>query len=369
VRRDVRVPDEGAAEERAWQVARAAFAEREPERPRRRVRPRLVLAAVAALAVAAAALSSPGRAVLGDLRERVGVERAQPALFSLPSGGSVLAVGPSVAWIVHADGSTRMLGPYRDVAWSPFGRFVVGATPLQLAALEPDGDKRWSLARPDVRLPAWGGTRVDTRIAYLTGSRLHVVSGDGTKDADAGGMPAAARVAPAWQPGPARVLAYVSTGGRVHVFAPGDGLRWRSSVLPDPLELAWSSDGARLLALGRRELRVYSAAGALLQRRLVRGAQDAAFAPGSHRVALLTGGPVAGGRLTVDGRPVFSGPGRFSGLAWSPDGRWLLLGWTSADQWLFVRTVGAPKVLAAGGIAAQFDGFPRIEGWVARAET
>ena len=41
---------------------------------------------------------------------------------------------------------------------------------------------RWSLARPDVRFPRWGGTKTDTRIAYLSGGQLRVVGGDGKGD-------------------------------------------------------------------------------------------------------------------------------------------------------------------------------------------
>ena len=38
----------------------------------------------------------------------------------------------------------------------------------ELAAVEPSsGDVRWSLARPGVSSPAWGGTRTDTRILYF----------------------------------------------------------------------------------------------------------------------------------------------------------------------------------------------------------
>ena len=54
--------------------------------------------------------------------------------------------------------------------------------PNELVALEPDGDLRWTLARPDVRFPRWGGTRTDTRIAYLSTARLRVVAGNGKGD-------------------------------------------------------------------------------------------------------------------------------------------------------------------------------------------
>ena len=54
-----------------------------------------------------------------------------------------------------------------------------------------------------IAFPRWGGTRTDTRIAYLTTSRLHVVAGDGTRTIDADGRPRRG-FAPAWQPGDRR---------------------------------------------------------------------------------------------------------------------------------------------------------------------
>ncbi len=47
----------------------------------------------------------------------------------LPGGGSLLVRSPLAApgalFVVHADGSRRLLGPYRDGSWSPHARFVV----------------------------------------------------------------------------------------------------------------------------------------------------------------------------------------------------------------------------------------------------
>ena len=112
-----------------------------------------------AVVVVAGLLSPPGRAVLDEIREVVGVEEAQPALFSLPAPGRLLVTADSGAWVVDEDGSKRLLGDYREASWSPFGRFVVATRANELVALEPDGTVRWSLARPDVRLPRWGGTQ------------------------------------------------------------------------------------------------------------------------------------------------------------------------------------------------------------------
>ena len=98
---------------------------------------RLALAVAVVVAALAAVLSSPGRAVLDEVREAVGVERAQPALFSLPAPGRLLVASDAGVWVVQEDGSKRLLGPYREASWSPFGRFVVAARENELAALEP----------------------------------------------------------------------------------------------------------------------------------------------------------------------------------------------------------------------------------------
>ena len=79
---------------------------------------------------------------LFDIREVVGIEKAQPALFSLPAPGRLLVTADSGAWVVEQDGSKRLLGRYREASWSPFGRFVVGSRPNELVALTPKGDVR-----------------------------------------------------------------------------------------------------------------------------------------------------------------------------------------------------------------------------------
>ena len=116
-----------------------------------------------------------------DPRGRRGRE-AQPALFSLPHPGGCSSPPTRAPGWSTQDGSKRLLGNYREASWSPFGRFVVASRANELVALTPEGDVRWSLARPDVRFPRWGGTQTDTRIAYLSGGQLRVVGGDGKGD-------------------------------------------------------------------------------------------------------------------------------------------------------------------------------------------
>jgi hypothetical protein len=298
-------PREREAGERAWEVVRAAYAERETVTwPRRHVRP-LVAAAVLA-AVVAAALSPPGRSVVHSLRKAVGVKQAAPALFSLPAPGQLLVTGPGGTWLVHSDGSRRLLGHYRDAAFSPHGLYVATTRANELAAIDPKGNVRWTLARPAPRFPAWTGTRTDTRIAYISGGKLRIVAGDGTGDHAVG---PAAPVQPVWLPG--RVVVY-SNGHRLVAYD--------------------ASSGAPV----RRALRT---AGPAIRRR-----------NGQSEV-------VAGGRV------VFRGTGTFGQAVASPNGRWVLVTWPTADQWVFVRTGKPRRIVGESRISAQFGGFPRVAGW------
>jgi hypothetical protein len=349
------------AEKRTWDVVRAAFEERTPTPPERHLlAPALVIAAVAV--VAGLVASPPGRAVLGQLREAVGVKKAEPALFSVPAPGRLLVESGTGPWIVQADGSKRRLGAWREASWSPFGRFVAVARVNELAALEPDGDVRWSLARRGVRLPRWGGNMVDTRIAYLRGPAPRVVAGDGTDDR-AICFTLVAPVAPVWRPGSRRVLALVARNQAVYALdVDGCGLRWRSVDLPEPRSLEWSSDGTRLLVLTRSGLVVLRKGRAVSTEKGPIVA--AAFRPGTHEVAVIRTRAGAS-EVALGQRVLFRGTGAFQQLAWSPDGRWLLVTWPTADQWIFVRVAGQRKIVAVSGITRQFGGgpFPSIAGW------
>ena len=87
------VPADSKAEERAWDVVRAAFAAREPDRRRRRGPVVVLVAAAGIAAVVAAALSPPGQAVVNAVRRSIGIEGARPALFRLPAPGRLLVSG------------------------------------------------------------------------------------------------------------------------------------------------------------------------------------------------------------------------------------------------------------------------------------
>lgn len=357
------VPADTDAEERAWTVVGAAFTAREPRRRRRRFAGPAIVAL--AVALVAAAVSSPGRAVVNAVRRSIGIEGAQPALFRLPSPGNLLVSGTGGTWVVSADGSTRRLGAYRQASWSPHGLYVVAASADELAAIEPaTGTISWQLARPAVASPRWGGTRTDTRIAYFTTSRLHVVAGDGTGDRR---LPPARNVAPAWQPGTSEhVLAYVDVRGRLTIFNPDRGVVSRlSKPYAGVRDVAWSPNGRTVAVAAAREVVLFAVSDGRTVLLHVAGVRGLAFAA-DGRLAMLRGNGVlvlAHGRV----RTLFVAPSRPAGIAWSPDGRWILSSLPLADQWVFVQTRGPQRVLAVSHIRRQFGGEPSLDGWTPSA--
>jgi hypothetical protein len=363
----VRVPDADAARERANAVVRAAFAEREPL-PARSGHRRAIGAAIAlaSTAIVLAVVSPPGRAVIDRVREAVGIERATPALFTLPGGGRLLVSASDGVWVVEATGKKRLLAGYREASWSPFGRYLIATRDNELAALEPDGDVRWTLARPRVSSAQWTGTEIDTRIAYHDRSGIRVVAGDGTGDRL---LAPSAQGPLAWRPGPQHALAYIAAD-ELRIQDVDNGrllLRVNRGANQPATRLAWSSDGRRLLVLTRNSLQIFDA-----QRELIDRAQpadgganvDAAFQPGTHRAFVVR---VAGNESSVvdvaSGRTRFSGSGVFDQLSLSPDGRWLLVSWPTADQWVFIRTDQPRTLRAISGISTQFRGTPTISNW------
>ena len=357
-----RAPGEQEAQERAWAVVRRAYEEREPVTwPRRHARPLAAAALVAA--VAAAALSPPGRSVVHSLREAVGVKKAEPALFSLPARGPLLVTSPKGAWLVHQDGSKRLLGRYRDATFSPHGLFIAATRANQLVALDPKGAVRWTLARPAPRFPAWTGTRTDTRIAYFSGGRLRIVAGDGTADHF---VARASPVAPAWRPGPQRVLAYADGRSAVVYDTDRGTVLLRTSPLPEPVrKVAWSRDGERLLVFASHATRVYRDSKVVEQDDPSDATldTDAAFAGRRGHVAAIRVAGASSNVFWIGGGPVlFSGTGVFRQLAPSPDGRWVLVTWPTANQWVFVRT-RRRRIVAVARIAQQFGRRARVEDW------
>jgi len=326
------------------------------------------------LAVVAGLLSPPGRAVLGEVRDAVGIESTPP--LALPADGKLLVVSAERGgvWIVRRDGSRRTLGAYEDASWSPFGRYVVATTRSRLVALDNDGRERWSLAALRPSWPRWGGSRTDTRIAYVAGSTLRVVAGNGSGD-----RPLAQRVntPPAWRPGEGHVLAYAQPGAlRVVNVETGREL-WGRSRVENAFALLWSDDGKRLAVLSQVAVTIYDREGGLVRRVPFAGPShsgparlpvSASFAPRGHALAVVVRreAPTRRSQIVLlpaeragATRELFAGAGVIADVAWSPSGRWLLADWRSADQWLFLRMPEVGRIVAASGIGSQ---FPRADG-------
>lgn len=369
--RTARAPGEAEAERRTWEVVRSAYAE-QPTAPRSRPRIRFALVPIVAVLVGVLALTPAGAAVHRWIEQTLGVRHAQPALFSLPAPGRILVSGPGGAWTVASDGAKRRLGPWREATWSPHAEYVAVAGANQLTAVDLRGSTRWAIARPGVRFPEWYAPN-GYRVAYLSATTLRVIAGDGVGDRPLAHDVAA--VAPAWRPGHAYQLAYVTAGGAVAVRdADTRELEFSLPETSMPRLLAWSPDGRRLLVLTRDAAIVYTGTGRAVDRRTFGPGQtalDAALSPDGRTVALLGArdltlidlgahrGPV---------RQVFSGQG-LRQVAFSPDGRWLLVSWPAADQWIFIHATGAPRIIAVSRIAQQFTpagnrpAFPELDGW------
>lgn len=370
----VRAPDELGAEERAWAVVRSAYEERVPSAPHGR-RARLALATALALSVGAVALSPAGATVGRLITRALGVEPAAPALSSLPAPGRVLISASGGTWTVASDGATRLLGRWAQASWSPHGRYVAVASGNRLAALDGRGTAQWVLVRPAVSDVRWFPPS-GYRIAYLSGDDLRVVAGDGTGDRLlAAGV---AKVAPAWRPGHAYQVAYLTKALRLSVLDSDTGrIVWSAPGAVATRELVWSADGRRLLAVSAAAIRVYTAAGDLVASIATPAgapALDGDLSPDGHTLALVLGGSGSDVAL-VDlaarapmPRRVLAGVG-LGQVLWSPDGRWLLVTWPAANQWVFVRLMGAPRIAAVSRISQQFSaagrnpGFPTLDGW------
>jgi hypothetical protein len=343
---ELRAPDEGDAEERSWEVIRAAYADRTPIRPSPRNRRIALAVAVGALALAIGL--SPAGAKVADLVSDVvdtGEPGGKPELRALPAAGELLVDSAQGPWIVRQDGSKRLLGDYDQATWSPHGIYVAVASGRELAAVDTEGKVRWTFpASGVVRDPRWAGSAADTRIAYRSGDDLRVIAGDGSPDSDHLIARGVASVAPAWRPlgysklGPAAangfVVTYVDSDDQVHTVNADSGVP--VPVKPSDrrrLDQALSPDGAsvaRLAHVGRSDRLVVSDA-------------------------------------TGDESVLFSARGRLTGPTWSPDGRWLLVGWPAADQWLFIDTLHPRHVVAFDRISEQFGetgGFPQVDGWI-----
>jgi hypothetical protein len=359
--RDVPIPGEAEAEERAWELVRSAHADRVPVR-RPAAGRRIALGAAAGIALLAIGLS-PAGAKVGDLVGDVigiGEENAKPALRSLPAAGELLVESEQGPWIVREDGSKRLLGDYAQATWSPHGLYVTATDGRTLTTVDPAGTVRWTVTAPGpVADPRWspGDLSVGFWIAYRSGNDLRVVDGTGQRDhliaRDVAPVP------PAWRPLGYSKLAPHGAGG-VHVLSYFDAEKRVHTV---------DVDGGGEIEGAARDLSRLSVSGTAPAARRALSPDGTRLATLEHvgrRDRLIVSGD-RGGPAPV----LFSARGRLTGPTWSPDGRWLLVGWPAADQWLFIQTARPGRVDPFDRISEQFDPggdgdghFPAVAGWV-----
>ena len=360
-------PEELEAQRRAWAVVRGAFENREPVAwHQRNLRP-LLLAAAAVVLLLLAALSSPGRALVGEVRDAIREEpppKPKPVLASLPTRGLLLVNSPRGPWVVRPDGSRRLLGRYWEGSWSPNARHVVVTRGREISAVRPNGVIRWTIGRPRRISGARWSPGDGFRVVYLSGTELRVVAGDGEGDKVLRNR--VAPTPPAWRPNADHELVFGTVDAQVALVEADSGItRWRAPLGEPAKQFAWSEDGQRLLALGDRYLKIFDASGnELATLGLPVGPSGVAFLRKSHRFVLIRWQPATGRSELVlmqaeaergEERSLFSAAGDFGPLAVSPNGRWLLVGWVGADQWLFLR-LDALRVTAVSNIAEQFGG-------------
>ncbi|MGH2893748.1 MAG: WD40 repeat domain-containing protein [Solirubrobacteraceae bacterium] len=370
----LQAPDEHVAQERAWEVVRAAYREREIGLRTWRV-PRwgLVLApaTAAVVGVVAALTLTPAGATMGRLiSQAFGVPHAARSLFSLPAPGRLLVSGAAETWIVSSDGSRRRLGSWRQASWSPHGIYLAVASGDRLAAVNPRGVAQWALIRPGASDPRWYAP-TGYRIAYRSAGTLRVVAGDGTGDhlLATGVSP----VAPAWRPGHAYQLAYVQHDRVVLRDADSGHLIWTRPARA-VRKLGWSADGTRLLIITRTGARIVSAKNGHTTARINAGrlnqVRDGSLSPDGRTLALVTNQGLSIAHLGPR-RPTLQTmlPGAgVRQVTWSPNGQWLLASWPPADQWVFIATGHRPRIAAVSRIAQQFseprtNAFPQVDGW------
>lgn len=356
---ELAIPDADGARERAHARIQHAVTAAGAARPRH-ARPALRIAlglAIAALlaGVAVAATDSSVTRLVRDAVTPASKRPAQAVAQRLPSSGSLLVRRFGEVAVVHADGSLRTLGAFREASWSPHGRFVVMSGGRHLVVIDPHtGKQRWTItARAPIHGARWSlepTVPPCCRIAYLTtgatprDGSLRVIAGDGTGDhvlARADG-----RVAPAWRPGSrSRELAFIDAAGRLRRISADTG---RDVAPPTRISfpadrLAWSADGARLLVLGDHRLVVYDVRAATVARLLLAAEPDrliaATFLGTTRSLTVLR--RVGVGRSEIEllpprgvGITLATSNARLSWLAASPIGTSILAGTPNGHTWL-----------------------------------
>ncbi|HET8822898.1 MAG TPA: hypothetical protein VFM57_15240, partial [Thermoleophilaceae bacterium] len=255
--REQPLPGEAEAAARSWAVVEAALEARlaaNATARRRRMLPRLALVTAVAGCALLAVLTPAG----AWLEERFDDDRAprSPGFAALPQGGSVLTINRTGAYAVDDEGGSQRLGSFTQAGWSPRGRHVVGVEGRRLVAVTPTGTPKWTLVRPRrVHHPAWSLDQ-GFAVAYLEGSALRVIAGDGDPTTHRLVRRGAAPVTPAWRPGSDTVLTYAGADGGVETVDVTTGVRLWRSQLPGAVRALAAAPGRRVVALTPRAVTV-----------------------------------------------------------------------------------------------------------------
>ena len=286
-------------------------------------------------ALAAAVLSSPGRAVLDEVREVVGVERAQPALFSLPSPGRLLVASDAASG--SSNRTARSACSARTAKRA--GRRSAASSSLHGRTNSPRSSPTATCAG---RSPAAAFASRAGRHGNGHADRVRRSHGDPRRRRRRHGRPVARA---AWARA-YRMAAWPDPSSRTPIAAGGSRRRRRDRRHPLADKSGRRRRRARVVverppacrrrARATRRSRGLHAHGRSLHR-LPHAAWD------GDRGGRAPGQPCPGGRQARrrTGSPVharcpgiaFSGPGALRDPTWSPDARWLLVGWPALTSW------------------------------------
>jgi hypothetical protein len=330
-------PGEEAAFRRAHPLAMAMVRAAPPRRRRRRRALRVLTPVALALTVAGVLLTAAGADVRSWISDAVTSSKPEPVRAqTLPGGGRLLTASRAGLYVRSTHGPRRIFGDVSEASWSPRGLFIAATRGIELIAVSPSGERRWSLHHTaPIRHPRWAPSGY--QITYLSGGSIYLVDGDGSDDAR---LDAADGAAPAWRPARGHSqLTYAR--GRTIVLRDTIDRRvlFATRMARRPLALSWSADGRRLLVVERDRIQLLNQVGARLR--------TSHAPPGTHNLTgtfgragrdwTLVRGQGGSSRLLLisgeDTVKVLQLAGRVDGITYSPRGDWLALG-VGRSVWL-----------------------------------
>jgi len=335
--REANAPGEEAAFRRAHPLAMAMVRPVPAHRRRRRALARALAPLAAALIVAGLMLTAAGADVRSWISDAVTPSKPEPVRAqTLPGGGRILTAGRDGLFVRTTRGPRRIFGDVGEAAWSPHGLFVAVTRGVELIAVSPRGERRWSLHHDaPIRHPRWAPNGY--QVAYLSGGSIHLVDGDGSDDAR---LAPADGAAPAWRP--ARGHSQVAyADGRLVVLRDSIDRRllFATRVARRPLALSWSADGRRLLVVEPDRVQLLNPSGEVVQTaRTPAGTRNltGTFAPKGHALTFVRAQGASSRLMLVNGDDsvkVLQLAGRVDGITYSPRGDWLALG-VGRSVWL-----------------------------------